>query len=106
MLIEGVSFFNSPQFHLNLQDVEDVVIRNLLVHVDTTCVPRAPARPCRSRCLSSRQRDLLREHGHLTAEGIPTFPLCAPGRCARWLRTPCVAGAGTQTGSTRLGATC
>lgn len=59
--IEGVTFQNSPQFHLNLQYLKRVVVRDLTINVDVTA-----------------QHALLEKHG-LIADGIPTYPLNTDG---------------------------
>eukprot|EP01098_Paradermamoeba_levis_P006122 TRINITY_DN2541_c0_g1_i1.p1 TRINITY_DN2541_c0_g1~~TRINITY_DN2541_c0_g1_i1.p1 ORF type:complete len:556 (+),score=189.58 TRINITY_DN2541_c0_g1_i1:98-1669(+) len=40
ILIHQLKFLNSPQFHLNLNDVKNVVIRQINIHVDVTAQAR------------------------------------------------------------------
>lgn len=35
-LIEGVTFKNSPKYHLNLADMLNLTVQNLVIHVDVT----------------------------------------------------------------------
>lgn len=62
VVIRGVEFRNSPEYHIFLHDVRDVVIRDLSIMVDTI-----------------GQKKLLSDHGLLDSFGIPTFPLNTDG---------------------------
>lgn len=62
VIIRGITFKNSPYYHLWLHDVKDFVVRDLLIHVDVTS-----------------QKKLLGEAGFLDSLGIPTFPLNTDG---------------------------
>ncbi len=59
----GLTFSNSPRYHLNLDDGVGVYIERTIVKVDLNA-----------------QRELLTKHGHWDAlKGLPTFPLNTDG---------------------------
>lgn len=62
LLFENIKLSNSPFFHLNFDDCSDVVITNLIVHVDTV-----------------RQKTLHHKFGQGFLEHIPIFPLNTDG---------------------------
>ena len=63
ILIEGLSFINSPKYHLNLKDNNNITVRNFVIEVDVF-----------------RQKKLFSDNGLLDENyGIPTFPLNTDG---------------------------
>ncbi len=71
ILVDGLEFYNSPLYHLNIEDADNVTVRNFFIHVDVT-----------------RQKELLIKAGlmmlppgqtDLFKYGIPTFPLNTDG---------------------------
>jgi polygalacturonase len=62
VLVHQIHFKNAPQYHVNLRDMRDVVIRNMSVDVDVY-----------------KQKALLSQHGLLSESGLPIFPLNTDG---------------------------
>ena len=62
LLIHELYFKNSPQYHLDLRDLEEVIIRNINIHVDV-----------------ENQKALYRKYNLLNEIGIPVFPLNTDG---------------------------
>jgi len=62
VLIENLTFSNSPRYHLNLQNVAHCLVQNINITVDVF-----------------GQQAFLREHGFLYQNFIPTFPLNTDG---------------------------
>jgi polygalacturonase len=62
VLIQQMRFINSPMYHLYLNDMANVTVRNIDIHVDV-----------------ENQKQLLQSAGYLTPEGIPMFPLNTDG---------------------------
>mmetsp|Transcript_31445 Transcript_31445/g.43639 ORF Transcript_31445/g.43639 Transcript_31445/m.43639 type:complete len:460 (+) Transcript_31445:384-1763(+) len=63
VLVESVRMYNSPMYHLKLEDVEHVVVRNVTIHVDTT-----------------KQASLLTKTGKWDHKNsLPLFPLNTDG---------------------------
>lgn len=70
ILVEGLTFMNSPTWHLNIEDCDNVVIRDFVIWVNVTS-----------------QKEMLQSAGLWTAidptgplgYGIPTFPLNTDG---------------------------
>ena len=61
-LIWQLSFKNSPMYHLYLNDMANVTVRDLDIHVDI-----------------EKQKEILATGGWLSPEGIPMFPLNTDG---------------------------
>eukprot|EP00049_Salpingoeca_infusionum_P017791 m.354377 g.354377 ORF g.354377 m.354377 type:complete len:452 (+) comp16994_c0_seq1:307-1662(+) len=74
MLIENVTMRNSPQFHMNLRDLDTLVVRNVVVRVDVVA---------QKNMLLKAGRMLVNTTGHGLPEevamSIPTFPLNTDG---------------------------
>jgi len=62
ILIDGISFLNSPKYHVNLKDCHNVTVRNFVIEVDVF-----------------RQKKMLSDAGFIDRRGIPTFPLNTDG---------------------------
>jgi len=62
VLIQQLRFLNSPMYHLFLNDMKDLVVRDIDITVDIDV-----------------QREILLSSGRLTDEGIPIFPLNTDG---------------------------
>ena len=63
ILIDGITFLNSPKYHVNLKDCHNVTVRNFVIEVDVF-----------------RQKKYLSEAGFMDRYGIPTtFPLNTDG---------------------------
>eukprot|EP01116_Phalansterium_solitarium_P003427 TRINITY_DN14251_c0_g1_i1.p1 TRINITY_DN14251_c0_g1~~TRINITY_DN14251_c0_g1_i1.p1 ORF type:complete len:447 (+),score=149.96 TRINITY_DN14251_c0_g1_i1:347-1687(+) len=58
---DGFFLSNSPQYHIYLHDVDNVTVRNVRIHVDTTA-----------------QRELQQKYGYWV-DGLPIFPLNTDG---------------------------
>jgi hypothetical protein len=62
VLIDGITFLNSPKYHVNLKDCHNVTVRNFVIEVDVF-----------------RQKKYLTDAGFMDRYGIPTFPLNTDG---------------------------
>ena len=62
LLIDKIYFKNSPQYHLDLRDLRDVIIRNINIHVNV-----------------EQQKALYKEYNLLNEFGFPVFPLNTDG---------------------------
>ena len=62
ILIEGITFLNSPKYHVNLKDCHNVTVRDFVIEVDVF-----------------RQKKMLNDAGFIDSKGIPTFPLNTDG---------------------------
>mmetsp|Transcript_16521 Transcript_16521/g.22608 ORF Transcript_16521/g.22608 Transcript_16521/m.22608 type:complete len:338 (-) Transcript_16521:130-1143(-) len=62
ILIDGITFLNSPKYHVNLKDCHNVTVRNFIIEVDVF-----------------RQKKMLSDAGFMDHRGIPTFPLNTDG---------------------------
>ena len=80
-VIHDLELRNSPQYHMLLEDMRNLLVYNIVIDVDVD----GQREILRS---GGRYHDLRGEDGELLGRGIPTFPLNTGG-CAGQARPGC-----------------